>query len=70
MRAADLGVVFTDADNMFLGDPFAQGVHLGDLIRSGKNDYVYQEELAEAPAKGHVVPGDGGNTGFFNATEQ
>ena len=25
MRIADLGVVFTDADNMFLGDPFAQG---------------------------------------------
>ena len=70
MRAADLGVVFTDADNMFLGDPFATGVHLGDLIRSGKYDYVYQEELAQAPAKGHVVPGDGGNTGFFYATPQ
>ena len=70
MKAADLGVVFTDADNMFLGDPFAQGVHLGDLIRSGKYDYVYQEELAQAPAKGHVVPGDGGNTGFFYATPQ
>ena len=68
MRIADLGVVFTDADNMFLGDPFAQGVHLGDLIRSGKYDYVYQEELAKAPAKDHVVPGDGGNTGFFYAT--
>ena len=68
MRIADLGVVFTDADNMFLGDPFAQGVHLGDLIRSGKYDYVYQEELAKAPAKDHVVRGDGGNTGFFYAT--
>eukprot|EP00438_Fugacium_kawagutii_P025457 Skav225621 [mRNA] locus=scaffold4894:140675:148715:- [translate_table: standard] len=68
MRVAELGVLFTDADNMFLGDPFAQGVHLGDLIRSGKYDYVYQEELAKAPAKDHVVPGDGGNTGFFYAT--
>ena len=68
MRIANLGVVFTDADNMFRGDPFARGVHLGDLIRSEKYDYVYQEELAKAPEKGHVVPGDGGNTGFFFAT--
>ena len=52
----------------FLEIHFAQGVHLGDLIRSGKYDYVYQEELAKAPAKDHVVPGDGGNTGFFYAT--
>ncbi|CAJ1416168.1 unnamed protein product [Effrenium voratum] len=68
MRLAGLGVVFTDADNMFRGDPFAKGVHLGDLIRSSKYDYVYQEELAKAPNKDHVVPGDGGNTGFFYAT--
>lgn len=51
MRLAGLGVVFTDADNMFRGDPFAKGVHLGDLIRSSKYDYVYQEELAKAPNK-------------------
>ena len=68
MRVSGYGVVFTDADNMFRGDPFARGVHLGDLIRSEKYDYVYQEELAKAPDKGHVVPGDGGNTGFFYAT--
>ena len=68
MRISGFGVVFTDADNMFRGDPFAQGVHLGDLIRSGKYDYIYQEELSKAPDKGHVVPGDGGNTGFFYAT--
>eukprot|EP00931_Biecheleriopsis_adriatica_P090926 TRINITY_DN6482_c0_g1_i4.p1 TRINITY_DN6482_c0_g1~~TRINITY_DN6482_c0_g1_i4.p1 ORF type:complete len:674 (-),score=149.64 TRINITY_DN6482_c0_g1_i4:88-2109(-) len=68
MKLAGLGVVFSDADNMFRGDLFAEGVHLGDLIRSGKHDYVYQEELSKAPEKGHVVPGDGGNTGFFYAT--
>eukprot|EP00930_Biecheleria_cincta_P083806 TRINITY_DN73316_c0_g1_i1.p1 TRINITY_DN73316_c0_g1~~TRINITY_DN73316_c0_g1_i1.p1 ORF type:complete len:1494 (-),score=273.54 TRINITY_DN73316_c0_g1_i1:60-4541(-) len=68
MKIAGLGVIFSDADNMFRSDPFAPGVHLGDLIRSGKYDYVYQEELAKAPAKGHIVPGDGGNTGFFYAT--
>ena len=68
MRVSGLGVVFTDADNMFRGDPFATGVHLGDLIRSEKYDYVYQEELAKAPDKGHIVPGDGGNTGFFYST--
>ncbi|CAE7330094.1 unnamed protein product [Symbiodinium sp. CCMP2456] len=55
MRVSGLGVVFTDADNMFRGDPFATGVHLGDLIRSEKYDYVYQEELAKAPDKGHIV---------------
>lgn len=53
---------------MFRSDPFAPGVHLGDLIRSGKYDYVYQEELQKAPSKNHVVPGDGGNTGFFYST--
>ncbi|CAE8659876.1 unnamed protein product, partial [Polarella glacialis] len=65
MKLTGLDVVFSDGDNMFKGDPFAKGVSLGDLIRSNKYDYVYQEELAKAPEKGHEVPGDGGNTGFF-----
>eukprot|EP00933_Yihiella_yeosuensis_P004990 TRINITY_DN10939_c2_g1_i1.p1 TRINITY_DN10939_c2_g1~~TRINITY_DN10939_c2_g1_i1.p1 ORF type:complete len:429 (+),score=88.92 TRINITY_DN10939_c2_g1_i1:133-1419(+) len=65
MTLTGLDVVFSDADNMFRGDVFAKGASLGDLIRSNKYDYIYEEELAKAPAKGHVVPGDGGNTGFF-----
>jgi len=67
MRLAAVDVVFSDADNMFLKDPFARGVSLGDLIRSQKYDYIYQEELQKRPDPGHVAPGDSGNTGFWYA---
>jgi len=48
-----------------LRDPFAVGVSLGDMIRSQKYDYLYQQELAKRQEPGYVSPGDGGNTGFF-----
>lgn len=65
MNLTGLDILFSDADNVFRMDPFRPGVSIGDLIRSRKYDYIYEEELQKAPPKGHVAPGDGGNTGFF-----
>merc|ERR1712056_136010 len=65
MTLTNLDIVFSDADNIFRRDPFGQGVSLGDLIRSNKYDYIYQEELEKRPNRKHIAFGDGGNTGFF-----
>ena len=61
MRLTGLDVVFSDADNVFKHDPFQPMASLGDLIRSKRYDYVFQEELDKRPPKNHVCPGDGGN---------
>ncbi|CAK9066666.1 unnamed protein product [Durusdinium trenchii] len=61
-------VVFTDSDNVFLSDPFAAGVSLGELIRSKRYDYIYQLNW---PGPRHYEPGaevNEGNTGFYYAS--
>lgn len=62
------GVLFSDADNIFLQDPFAH--ELGDMILSGRHDYIYQvnEYQPDAPRE-HSCVNNGtavleGNTGF------
>mmetsp|Transcript_115534 Transcript_115534/g.327390 ORF Transcript_115534/g.327390 Transcript_115534/m.327390 type:complete len:207 (+) Transcript_115534:381-1001(+) len=59
-------VVFSDADNVFIEDPFAHGDDLGDKIRSGKYQYIYQQNNECRPGKeaiGEEV--EEANTGFY-----
>lgn len=60
------GVVFSDPDNVFIEDPFAHGDDLGDKIRSGKYQYIYQQNNGDRPGKeaiGKEV--NEANTGFY-----
>lgn len=68
MEMTGLDVVLTDTDNVFRRDPFQAGVSFGDLIRSGKYDYIYLPERGERPRPGDVPPEIGGNTGFYFAS--
>mmetsp|Transcript_18287 Transcript_18287/g.41356 ORF Transcript_18287/g.41356 Transcript_18287/m.41356 type:complete len:355 (-) Transcript_18287:32-1096(-) len=43
MAKTGLNIVFSDPDNVFRGDPFAQNVSLGQKMRSGKYEYIYQQ---------------------------
>jgi hypothetical protein len=68
LEECNVGIVFSDVDNVFLKDPFQH--HLGSMIASGRYDYIYQvnspwtDEPHQHPCinKGKVV--QEGNTGF------
>ena len=49
IEESGLSVVVSDADNVFLRDPFQPGAELGDYIRGGKFDYLYQFDAKVEP---------------------
>jgi hypothetical protein len=65
----DVDVVFTDADNIFYQNPFHHD--LGRLIRSKRQDYIYQsnfEPTGGTPGTDQCLwgnPRTEGNTGFY-----
>jgi len=68
MAKTGFNVVFSDPDNIFRGDPFAQNVSLGGKMRSGKYEYIYQQNhgrrnLPNSSDIGAEV--NEGNTGFY-----
>lgn len=66
LQETGLDVVFSDPDNVLRKDPFAVGASLGDEMRLGAYQYIYQQNHAEAPGKhsrGKEVRE--ANTGFY-----
>jgi len=70
IEACDVDVVFSDCDNVFLGDPFQHD--LGRMIASGNFDYIYQvndpthstsDRQHPCLTRGECVKE--GNTGFY-----
>lgn len=59
---AQVDVVFSDCDNVFRFDPFANGVSLGDKLRSGFYEYIAQHNEAQ---HSWVDEPSEGNTGFY-----
>jgi len=45
---AGVDVLFSDPDNVLLQDPFRPGAEVGDFIRGGRIDYVYQANLGDS----------------------
>jgi len=71
MEDCDVDVVFSDCDNIFIGDPFQHD--LGRMIKMGQYDYIYQvnEQIGHAKQdRQHSCLKEGklvreGNTGFY-----
>jgi hypothetical protein len=67
LDTCNVNVVFSDADNVFIKDPFQHD--LGAMIKSNKLDYIYQSNAAWTDnAREHRCTNSGvdrgGNTGF------
>mmetsp|Transcript_122607 Transcript_122607/g.358066 ORF Transcript_122607/g.358066 Transcript_122607/m.358066 type:complete len:348 (-) Transcript_122607:252-1295(-) len=63
-----LNVVFSDPDNVFRHDPFARGVSLGDKMRLGTFQYIYQQNHGKRNPPNESDIGsevEEGNTGFY-----
>lgn len=62
-----LDVVFSDPDNVFRDDPFARGVSLGDKMRLGAFQYIYQQNRQLTPPNNSSIGAEvgEGNTGFY-----
>lgn len=66
-----LNVVFSDPDNVFKHDPFANGVDLGEKIRSKKYQFIYQQNQQNKPSRSDAEsPKKSPNTGFYFASAE
>jgi hypothetical protein len=72
LEDCQVDVIFSDADNVFFHDPFQHD--LGNLIKSGAYDYIYQIDEHQRPPGGPrshncltegQLPTVQGNTGFY-----
>jgi len=71
MNETGLNVVFSDPDNVFRDDPFANGTSLGDKMRLGKFQYIYQQNhnWRNVPNESSIgAEVEEGNTGFYFAS--
>lgn len=62
--SAQVNVVFSDVDNVFIKDPFVSDSSLGAGMRSAKYDYMYQYNDKDQ-SKWMASSVESGNTGFY-----
>ena len=72
LRATSLDIVFSDSDNVFKSDPFLPSLTLGNMIRSGKYEYIYGRKIEPGNQKIQNFNPDAyhqepikANTGFY-----